>query len=195
MTEQELLEGLLVQDRKAIQFLVRDHGKKVLKTIFYFVGNMEDAEDIAQDVFLEILRSAGRLKKKASLYTWIYRISVNRSFDHLRKQKRKEMFVRIGTTLHLKADFPGGYDTQPGTSDTPDEDREKRKLLDEAVNSLSENQRIAFILNKYDERSYKEIAEIMNVSLSSIESLIHRAKISLQKKLARHFSEYANKKY
>jgi RNA polymerase sigma-70 factor (ECF subfamily) len=82
------------------------------------------------------------------------------------------------------------YDNEPTTMDTRNDDKEKRKILDTAVNSLPENQKIAFILNKYEELAYKEIAEIMNLSLSSVESLIHRAKMNLQKKLVNHFSEY-----
>ena len=84
-------------------------------------------------------------------------------------------------------------ETEPVAPDTRNEDTEKRKILDTAVNSLPENQKIAFILNKYEELPYKEIAEIMNLSLSSVESYIHRAKMNLQKKLVNHFSEYATR--
>jgi RNA polymerase sigma-70 factor (ECF subfamily) len=79
------------------------------------------------------------------------------------------------------------------TMDTRNDDNEKRVILDSAVNALPENQKIAFILNKYDELSYKEIAEIMNLSLSSVESHIHRAKRNLQKRLIHYFSEYGSK--
>ena len=85
------------------------------------------------------------------------------------------------------------YNSEPGTMDTRNDDKEKREILERAVNSLPENQKIAFILNKYDELAYKEIADIMNLSLSSVESLIHRSKMNLQKKLAPYFSEYAQK--
>jgi RNA polymerase sigma-70 factor, ECF subfamily len=81
--------------------------------------------------------------------------------------------------------------SEPSMTDSTNEDREKRKILDTAVNSLPQNQKIAFILSKYDELAYKEISEIMNLSLPSVESLIHRAKMNLQSKLANYFSEYA----
>ncbi|MCX6278894.1 MAG: RNA polymerase sigma factor, partial [Bacteroidetes bacterium] len=77
------------------------------------------------------------------------------------------------------------------TTDNRNDDIEKRKILDSAVNSLPGNQKIAFILNKYEELTYKEITEIMNLSLSSVESLIFRAKMNLQKKLVHYFSEYS----
>jgi RNA polymerase sigma-70 factor, ECF subfamily len=191
MTDQELLDGLINQNKKAIQYLVDNYQKNVIKTAYYFVANMEDAEDLSQEVFLEILRSIGRFKKNATLYTWIYRITVNKSLDHLRKQHRRSFIQKLGTLIQVSNDGMNRYDYEPAILDTRNDDKEKRKILDDAVNSLTENQKIAFILNKYEELAYKEIAEIMNLSLSSVESLIHRAKMNLQKNLVNHFSEYA----
>ena len=193
MTEQELIDGLIIQNKEAIQYLVHNYQKNVIKTAYYFVANMEDAEDLSQEVFLEILKSVGRFKKNASIYTWIYRITVNKSLDHLRRQKRRDALHQIGTFIKVSNDGTNRNDTELAVMDNRNDDKEKRKILDNAVNSLPENQKIAFILNKYDELSYKEIAEIMNLSHSSVESLIHRAKMNLQKKLVNHFSEYANK--
>jgi len=193
MTEQQLTEGLIIQNKDAIEYLVNNYQKNVIKTAYYFVANMEDAEDLSQEVFLEILKSIGRYKQNSSLFTWIYRITVNKSLDHLRRQKRRDALHQIGTFIKVSNDGTNRNDTEPAVMDNRNDDKEKRKILDNAVNSLPENQKIAFILNKYDELSYKEIAEIMNLSLSSVESLIHRAKMNLQKKLVNHFSEYANK--
>ncbi|MDP1621390.1 MAG: RNA polymerase sigma factor [Bacteroidales bacterium] len=185
MTEPELIDGLIIQNKEAIQYLVNNHQKRIIKTAYYFVANMEDAEDLSQEVILEILRSVGHYKKKASLSTWIYRITVNRSLDHLRRQKRRSFF-RMNEMKRVEQ--------EPASIDTTNDDKEKRNILDMAVNSLPVNQKIAFVLNKYDDLAYKEIAEIMNLSLSSVESLIHRAKMNLQKKLANYFSEYAKDK-
>jgi RNA polymerase sigma-70 factor (ECF subfamily) len=193
MTELELIDGLINQNKEAIQYLVKNYQRNVIKTAYYFVSNMEDAEDLSQDVFLEILKNIGRYKKNSSLYTWIYRITVNKSLDHLRKQKRRNILHQIGIFMQVSNDGMNKPDKEPATIDTRNDDKEKRKILDSAVNSLPDNQRIAFILNKYEELAYKEIAEIMSLSLSSIESLIHRAKLNLQKKLVNHFSEYAKK--
>jgi RNA polymerase sigma-70 factor (ECF subfamily) len=193
MTELELIDGLKKQSKEAIEYLVNNYKKNVIKTAYYFVNNMEDAEDLSQEVFLEILKSIGRYKKNSSLYTWIYRITVNKSLDHLRKQKRRNILHHIGIFMQVSDDGMNRPDNEPAIIDTRNDDKEKRKILDSAVNSLPGNQRIAFILNKYEELAYKEIAEIMNLSLSSIESLIHRAKLNLQKKLVNHFSEYAKK--
>jgi RNA polymerase sigma-70 factor (ECF subfamily) len=190
MTEQEVIEGLIIQNRKAIEYLVNNYQKKITKTAYYFVANMEDAEDLSQEVFLEIIKSIGRYKKKSSLSTWIYRITVNKSLDHLRKQKRRRILQMMNTLLKVSTDGKNRNDNEPVIIDTRNDDKEKRKILDNAINSLPENQKIPFILNKYEELAYKEIAEIMNLSLSSVESLIYRAKLNLQKKLVNYFSEY-----
>ena len=194
MNEQELIDGLIIQTKDAIQYLVNTHQKNVIKTAYYFVANMEDAEDISQEVFLEIINSIRRYSKKSSLYTWIYRITVNRSLDHLRKQKRRNFLHQMGTFMQISNDDANKYVQEPSTKDTRNEENEKRTVIENAIGSLPENQRIAFILSKYDELAYKEIADIMNLSLSSVESLIHRAKINLQHKLVIYFSEYAKAK-
>jgi len=182
MTDKELADGLIIQRKDAIQYLVDTYQKSVIKTAYYFVANMEDAEDLSQEVFLEIIKSIRRYKQNSSLHTWIYRITVNRSLDHLRRKKRRIVY-----------NGKDNIGAEPCVLDTRNDDNEKREILDTAVNSLPENQKIAFILNKYEDMAYRDIAEIMNLSLSSVESLIHRAKLNLQKKLVKHFSEYASK--
>lgn len=191
MTEQQLIDGLINQNKDAILYLVSTRQQNIIKTAYYFVANMQDAEDLSQEVLLEILRSVGLYKKVSSLNTWIYRITVNKALDHLRKQKRRNIIQTIGSFLMNIQEEKIASHHEPSFRDHTNEDRENRKILDTAVGSLPQNQKIAFVLNKYDELTYKEISEIMNLSLSSVESLIHRAKMNLQTKLANYFSDYA----
>jgi RNA polymerase sigma factor (sigma-70 family) len=191
MTEQELIAGVIAQDKNAVRDLVNAYQRNVIKTAFYFVENMEDAEDLSQEVFIEIMRSMSRYRQLASLKTWIYRITVNKSLDYLRKRKRKEIGHRLGSFFSPRKDGDEMYMIEPSVTDNSLHEKETRMILETAVNSLAENQKVAFILNKYDDLPYKSIAEIMNVSVSSVESLIHRAKMNLQKKLVHHFKEYA----
>ncbi|MEI6899077.1 MAG: RNA polymerase sigma factor [Bacteroidota bacterium] len=181
MTEQQLVGGLINQNKGAIECLVNKYQKNVIKTAFYFVANLEDAEDLSQEVFLEIIKSINRYQKKASLHTWIYRITVNKSLDHLRRQKNRSILQTVGSLLKGSSDGGDRDQYEHTTIDTRNEDKEKRKILDTAINSLPENQKIAFILSKYEDLSYKVIAEIMNLSISSVESLIHRAKLNLKR--------------
>ena len=194
MTEKELIDGISNQDKAAIRHLVNNYQDNIIKTAYYFVDNMDDAEDLSQEVFMEIIKSIGQYKKNSKLYAWIYRITVNRSLDHLRKQKRRSMVQRLESFLHISNNGENRYVNELATIDTQNEDSENKKILDSAINSLPRNQKVAFILNKYEELSYKEITEIMNLSLSSVESLIFRAKMNLQKKLVNYFSEYSTNK-
>jgi len=154
---------------------------------------MDDAEDLAQDVCVEILESIGQFKSTSSLSTWIYKITVNKSLNFVRKNKRKQL-VQQFESLFLKKDGKSNTTQEPLSNDNPYENTETKKILDTAINSLPENQKTAFILNKYEELSYREITEIMNLSLASVESLLQRAKQNLQKKLITQFSEYSNKR-
>lgn len=190
MTDQELIEGITKRDRIAIRQLVDQYQKKVIKVAYYFLGNMEDAEDLSQDIFLEIMESINKFRKEASFSTWVYRITVNKSLNRIRKNKRGAMISHLESLFHPSQESEACRHGIPATSCTPLEEEEKRMLLHRAIGSLPENQRISFVLHKFEERSYKEISEIMSVSLSSVESLIHRAKMNLQKRLIPNFPEY-----
>ena len=129
MTEQELLDGLINKNKEAIQCLVNNYQKNVIKTAYYFVANMEDAEDLSQEVFLEILRSIDRYKKGSTLSTWIYRITVNKSLDHLRKQHRRSFVQKMGTMLRISPDGMSLEENEPVALDTRNDDNEKKKSL------------------------------------------------------------------
>ncbi len=190
MTEPELVEGILRRDRNAFQYLVTRYQREVIKTACYFVGNMEDAEDLSQEIFIDIIRSVHSFKHSSSLSTWIYRITVNKSLNMVKKQKRKGVMVRIESLFRQPGAHGNLTDPEPSVSQNDLEQNENRRLLQAAVNRLPENQRIAFVLNKFDDLPYRQIADIMKIALPAVESLIHRARINLQKHLKPQFSEY-----
>ena len=194
MTDQELITGILNHDKPVVQILVAKYHKQVIKTAFHFVHDMDDAEDVAQDVCIEILESIGQFKKTSTLSTWIYRITVNKSLNFVRKNQRKQLVKQFESFFRKGDENMGSGIAEPSEHDKTFENNERRQILEKAINSLPENQKTAFILSKYEELSYKEITEIMNISLPSVESLLLRAKQNLQKKLIAQFSEYSNKK-
>jgi RNA polymerase sigma factor (sigma-70 family) len=194
MTEQELIRGIISRERTAIVSLVETYQERVIKTAYYFLGNMQDAEDLAQDVFMEVLNSIDRFRQTSALSTWIYRITVNRSLNSLKKQKRMHLVQQLGNYIGIEKGSRESLQEQWRDEGSPMETEENRQLLDLTIGTLPENQRTAFILCKYEELSYKEIAEVMGLSLASVESLIHRAKLNLQKCLAAHFSEYSKRR-
>ena len=177
-TEKELIKKVKQKDAKAFQELVEKHKSMVFNTCMGFVHNKENAEDITQDIFVKIWLSIDKYKGEAKFSTWLYRITVNYSLNFIRKNKKSKLFASIDSS------------ETPEIKNISEDDAEKlilrqesAKKLKNALNSIAKRQRVAFILNKYENLSYKEISEIMEISLSSVESLIHRAKINLQKKL------------
>ena len=193
MTDQELIEGILRHDRNALQYLVNTYQKRVIKTAQHFVEEITEAEDLSQEIFMEVIDSIGKFKARSSISTWIYRITVNKSLNAVKKKKRSAMFARLESIFVPGNKARNNFQNEPFALNNALEENEKRQLLYRTIGSLPENQRIAFNLHKFDDLSYKEIADIMQLSLSSVESLIHRAKLNLQKKLVTHFSEYAKK--
>lgn len=158
----------------------------------HYVQNIEDAEEITQDVFLQVYQSLEKFKNNSSISTWIYRITVNKSLDYIKKKNSKKRFFVFGKKSENEHEYLSiSSFNHPGIDL---EDKENSKILFEAINSLTENQKTAFILSKIEELSNPEIASIMNTSISSVESLIFRAKKSLQEKLEQKFENYRKKK-
>jgi RNA polymerase sigma-70 factor (ECF subfamily) len=154
----------------------------VMNVCFGIVHNKADAEDLAQDVFLEVYRTGEKFRGDCKLSTWLYRIATNRSLNLVRNNKHRRFFQSIEET------FTGNraIEVSNNKSDQPDHnitDQQRADLLHMAIDKLPEKQRVAFILNKYEDLRYQEIAEVMDISLASVESLIHRAKKNLQEQL------------
>ncbi len=184
MSDAEIIENLQLGNEQAFKELVEKYQKPVVNTCFGILHNKDDAEDVAQDVFIEVFRSVQNFRADSKISTWLYRISVNRSLNFIRDNKKRKWFHSFDDIV--KSKNSGLENLISAKNDNPDfgiENLQRTNMLHEAINSLPKNQKIAFSLNKYEDLSYKEISEIMEVSVSSVESLIHRAKKNLQKKL------------
>ena len=187
MLEHELIEGLKRGDETAFQKLVSDYQDRVYNTALGIVQNAEDAEDVAQEVFIQVYRSVNQFKGESKLSTWLYRITTTRALDHLRSKKSKKRFGLI-QRLWQKDDEPG-FDIpefhHPGIQL---EKKEAAAKLFKAVSQLPENQKIAFTLHKLEGLSYQEVSEIMRNSVPAVESLMHRARINLKKTLEKRLN-------
>ena len=192
MTENEFIEGLQNHNAKAYGKLLDDFQDKVFTTCISFVPNKEDAEDIAQDVFVEVFNSIGKFKGNSKLSTWIYRIATNKCLEFIRKRNTKKRFAFLQSIIGN--DIPmdkSKYFTEMNHPGIILENKEKSETLFLAINQLSEEQRIVFTLSKIDGMSNKEIGDIINKSVSSVESLMFRAKKNLQG-LLENFYKNAN---
>jgi len=173
----------------AFRDFIERHQERVRNICYRFLESVEDAEEIAQDVFVEVYRSLERFRGDSSLSTWVYRIAVTKSIDCLRKRRRIKRFGAIKMMLGLAE-----VENQVAAPDdcNPErvlEEKERRAILAQALDSLPESQRVAITLIKYEELSYKEVAEVMGLSVSSVEALVHRAKLGLQSRLTRTFEK------
>jgi len=188
MPDQELIEKIKSGDQNAFRQMVEQYQNLVLNTCLGFVGNRQSAEDLAQDVFIEVYRSIDKFRGDAKLSTWLYRISVNKSLNHIRDHKKHNVVKSLERFFYgEKTEVLEVEDYVYGTADAPLEQQQHARELHQAINALPDNQKIAFTLHKFEDLSYKDIAEVMDLSLSSVESLIHRAKKNLQKKLAGYY--------
>jgi RNA polymerase sigma factor (sigma-70 family) len=186
LEETDLINGLKSGQRNAFEALFRLYRKQVFNTCLGLLQHSGEAEDVAQEVFIEVFRSADKFRGDAKLGTWLYRISYNKCLDLIRARNRNK---RSGNTVHLDGEaapqIPSdNYFEHPGIVL---EQKEESKIVFAAITALPENQRVAFTLNKVDGLSYKEVGEIMELNLPAVESLLHRAKQNLKKLLTDYY--------
>ena len=152
---------------------------KVYNLALQYVQNIEDAEEITQDVFVNIHLSLAQFKYNAELSTWIYKITINKSLDYIKMKKRKKRFGLITSLFHQESNEPRKDVTEFNHPGVQMENKEATKKIFNAINALRDKQRTAIILSKIEQKSQKEIAEIMQLNIGAVESLIARAKANL----------------
>lgn len=184
MIEKDYINGLKKGDQNTFREFVDDYQVPLLKLCNGFLHNREEAKDIVQEVFIEVFQSIGTFRGNSLISTWIYRIAINKSLNQIRKNKSRKLITSLDSAFSGRN--KSGINKITDQSEISDKNIEQDELAEairNAVDSLSKNQRIAFVMSKYQDMSYKEIAEVMDISLTAVESLIHRAKLNLQKKL------------
>jgi RNA polymerase sigma-70 factor (ECF subfamily) len=173
-SDAELARRVAAGDERAFEQLVARYQNSVFNTIYRFLGNLAEADDIAQEVFLILWNKAGTFKGNSKLSTWLYRIAANECLQYRRRRK---------TTLVSLDEID--ENSLPDALQTTDDRglRERREAVKRALAELPERQRMALVLAQHERRSYKEIAEAMDASVSSVESLLFRARETLKGKL------------
>jgi RNA polymerase sigma factor (sigma-70 family) len=182
MNDTELLNQIRAGQESAFKILVETHQKRVFNTVLAIVQNFEEAEDVSQEVFIEVYQSVNKFRGDSKLSTWLYRIATTKALEEIRKKKAQKRFAFFtnlfnddNEIVHTPVEFE-----HPGVVL---ENKERSKQLFKAINQLPDNQKIAYTLCNVEGLSYQEITEVMEVSLSSVESLLFRAKANLKKSL------------
>ena len=188
MNQPELIEQLKQGDESAFKKLVDEWQDMVYNTALGIVQNADDADDITQEVFIQVYQSVSSFKGESKISTWLYRITVSKALDHEKKKRRKK---RFGFVQSL---FGGQEEEQlhPVEFNHPGVQMEKKERAGElfdALRQIPENQRIAFTLHKLEGQRYQEVAEIMNTTLYAVESLMNRAKTNLRKVLSSYYTD------
>jgi RNA polymerase sigma-70 factor, ECF subfamily len=172
-------------DRGAFGALVRKYQRRVYATALHITGNHQDAADVAQDAFIRAYKGLARFDERSDLFTWLYRITVNTALNHLRSRKRVDNLARAGAT---EVAAEGGRPEKLG-----DEGRTPRELLElqeryrrvlEELGELSPSLRITLLLATVEGKSYREIAELLEIPEGTVAWRVNEARKQLKQRLA-----------
>ena len=185
MHDAELINEIKRGSESAFRLLIDRYKAHCFNIAFGIVQDKEIAEDVVQDVFLKFWEIKKDFELKAKFSTWMYRVATNMALNKIRKNKLMNAFSKF-PRLDSSEDNDGYFDNkmyQQPEVETQKHNEYIKEALKIAIDSLPRRQKIAFVLNKYEKLSYREVADIMEVSLQTVESLLFRAKENLQKKL------------
>ena len=190
MTDEELVEKVKKGDADVYEKIIQKYQSKVFGLIYNMTKNQNEIEDLAQEVFIKIYKNLGKFKGESSLYTWIYKITVNLCLDEMKKRKN---VIYLDEKIEV--------DDGEVNRELPSEDKSQEELYEEkelqeklhnCINKLPEKQRVMIVLRDIKGFSYEEISKITDVKLGTVRSQINRARLKLKELLdeERTFLEY-----
>lgn len=172
---------LQADPQAAFRALVARYGKMVYNTALHIVQDAHEAEDVAQEVFVQVFQSVAGFRGDSRLSTWMYRITVTKSLDHLKAKRRKKRW---------KLDWQSAVEPSWFHPGVEQDQQEKAALVYQAMDRLPDQQKAAFILYQLEELSYQEIALILETSVSAVESLLFRARQNLRHQLSKKYEAF-----
>jgi RNA polymerase sigma-70 factor (ECF subfamily) len=186
----ELMLLVKAGDLAAFEQLVEIHQHRVVGTVAKMLSDDTEAEDVAQQVFVRVWRSAARYEPTAKFTTWLFTITRNLVFNELRRRKRHAT-MSLDESRDSEEDSPRHQiaDTGVKVPDTSMLDDEMMAAIHRAIDELPETQRMAIVLRRYEETPYEDIARILNLSVPAVKSLLFRARTELREKLKQYLSE------
>jgi RNA polymerase sigma factor (sigma-70 family) len=184
LNQPELIDRIKNNDPTLFKDIVEVCEKMVYNTALGIVQMEADAEDITQEVFIDVFENMNGFRGDAQLRTWIYRITVNKALDFEKKKRRQKNGGLLKKIFSIKAAEEPVNFNHPGMLL---DNKEKAAVLFKAIKKLPEKQRVAFTLHKIEGLSYQEISDIMQTSLYAVESLMVRSKAGLKKMLEQYY--------
>lgn len=185
---EQIVTARTVSDHSTFDEICDAYSGRILNLAYRMTGDEEIARDLTQDIFLKVYEKLDTFEERSGIYTWIYRIGINHILNYLKKERRYQWLrildQPISEVIHEENVDPDfwGSSQEPG-ADRKMEQHEREAIVRKMIQSLHEKYRLPLILFRYEELSYKEIAEVMHLSLSAVETRIHRANKQLIAKL------------
>ncbi|MBK8976074.1 MAG: sigma-70 family RNA polymerase sigma factor [Planctomycetes bacterium] len=184
--DHELVAAIVAGDGPAFEELVARFQDRVLRLLSRFTRDPAEVEDLAQDVFLKVFRKLHTFQQDSGLYTWIYRVAVNTANDHLARRGRRRL------RLLEDEEVLGGGQALHASAPAPTErlvDDERRAVTRRLVDELPENFRSVIVLREYEDLSYTAIAEVLGISIGTVESRLFRARQRIRRGLEERYPE------
>lgn len=178
--ENVLIEKSKKGDINAFEKLIETYQKKVFNIAFGMLNNYDDANDVAQEVFIRIYKSIKNFKGESSFSTWLYRITTNACLDELRKRKNKNVVSIDEDILFEEGEVTRQIVDDSPTPDIIAEQKELREIVNDAIAQLSEEHRTVIMLRELQGFSYEEISNIINCPQGTVKSRINRARSALK---------------
>ena len=187
--EQDIVNRIIAGDMRAFESLVNDFKERVMNICFSYTNNLADAEDVSQEVFIEMYKSLQKFKCDSALSTWIFKIASSKSLDHIRKQKRIKRGA--GLTSYIE-DFKNN-DWANGNRDEPDNEliqKQRKEWLYYGLSKLPKRQKEAFVLTQIEGMDQQAVSQIMETTVKSVEALLTRGRKKLKSILEKQIKAY-----
>jgi RNA polymerase sigma-70 factor, ECF subfamily len=182
-----LMMQVKMGNERALERLIEIHQGAVIGTVTRMLGNVDDAHDVAQQLFIRVWKSAPRYEPTAKFTTWMYTIMRNLVFNELRKRvRRKEVSIDEPVFDDQPRQFV--HPTSPG-ADVISQQEELERALDAAIAALPEKQRLAVVMRRYQDTPYEDLCEVLGMSLPAVKSLLFRARTELRRHLSAYLGE------
>ena len=173
-------------DVAAFEELVERHKSSVIGTIYRMLGDLDESHDLAQRVFIRVWSSAPRYKPSAKFTTWLFTITKNLVYNESRRRKRRPHYSLEAQTEQFHLAMPDVTAVEPGEALLH---QEMQEAIDRAMDKLPERQRMALVLRRFEHMPYEEIAEVMGLTISSVKSLLFRARLQLREELRAYLED------
>ena len=187
--ERLLIRRLRERDEKAFRELVDEYQGRVFNLTLRMLGNREEAEDLAQEVFITVFKSIDSFRADSKFSTWLYRIAVNHCKNRIKYLARRHDRRKAEFDEQVGRAAAAGTTSAPSAPRQPDQNMagaQMEVILQQAINGLEEEHRLLVVLRDIEELSYDEICDITGLAQGTVKSRLHRARAALRKKLAKH---------